>query len=291
MSEPDFLANSRVAIVGLGLMGGSLALALRGRCLSLLGADQDSATLEMAHQKDLFTRLSREPADIVPEADVVILATPVNTILELIRQLPKTHPGSPILLDLGSTKVDIVRALSDLPSRFDPIGGHPMCGKEVSGFGNADVDLYHGAVFAFTPLKRTSKKAYRFADQLTSVIGSRALWIDPEAHDRWCAATSHLPYLVASALASSTPVESKPLVGPGFRSTTRIALTPASIMSDVLQTNRENILGQLEDFIAQLGYYERLLASGEISTLEAALDEAANSQRSLSFVSVHGEAL
>jgi prephenate dehydrogenase len=282
MSEPDFLTNSRVAIVGLGLMGGSLAMALRGRCLSLLGVDQDSATLEMAHQQDLFARLSREPADILPEADVVILATPINTILELIRQLPKIHPGSPILLDLGSTKVKIVRALSDLPSRFDPVGGHPMCGKEVSGFENADVDLYHGAVFAFTPLKRTSKKAYRFANQLTSVIGSRALW---------CAATSHLPYLVASALASSTPVESKPLVGPGFRSTTRIALTPASIMSDVLQTNRENILGQLEDFIAQLGYYERLLAAGEISTLETALDEGANSQRSLSIGSVHREAL
>lgn len=290
MSEPDFLANSRVAIIGLGLMGGSLALALRGRCLSLLGVDQDSATLEMAGQEDLFDRLSREPADILPKADVVILATSINTILELIRQLPELHPGSPLLLDLGSTKVKVVQALEDLPSRFDPIGGHPMCGKEVSGFENADANLYQGAVFAFTPLQRTTKKAYRFVDQLTAVIGSHALWIDPQAHDRWCAATSHLPYLVATALASSIPMESKPLVGPGFRSTTRIARTPASIMSDVLQTNRENILDQLEDFMAKLGYYQELLAAGEKSALEVALNEGANNQHSLSTGSVHREA-
>jgi len=281
MSEPDFIATSRIAIIGLGLMGGSLALDLRDRCHSLLACDVDPRTLELAQQQSLFAKLSRDPAEIVPEADVVILATPLNAILALIKQLTDLHPGSPIILDLGSTKVNVVQTLESLPSRFDPLGGHPMCGKERSGFENAEAGLFQGAAFAFTALNRTSKEARYFAEQMAFTIGAHALWIDPETHDQWSAATSHLPYLVASALAGSTPAQSKPLVGSGFRSTTRIAATPARIMLDVLETNQENIVEQMERFKEQLDHYQQLLISGEYEVLKAALDESANKQRNL----------
>lgn len=281
MNEPDFSTSSRIAIIGLGLMGGSLALALRDHGQQLLGCDKDPAALELAQEQNLFIKLSRDPAEILPEAEVVILATPVHAILELIKQLPGLHPGSPIVLDLGSTKTDVLRAMEKLPSRFDPLGGHPMCGKEMPGFENAEADIFQGAAFAFTPLERTSTAARFFAEQLASAVGARALWLDPGTHDQWSAATSHLPYLVASALVGSTPSQVKPLVGSGFRSTTRIAGTPASIMLDVLETNRENVLAQLEKLLQVLKEYQELLSSGDYAPLKSILNMNANDQQDL----------
>ena len=291
MSEPDFLSTSRVAIVGLGLMGGSLALALRGRCQSLLACERDPDTLELAKQLNLFERISHDPADILPEADVVILATPLKSILDLIAQLPDLHPGSPIVLDLGSTKVQVVNALASLPPRFDPLGGHPMCGKETTGLDHAEPELYQGATFAYAALERTSDKARIFAEQLASAIGSYPLWIDPETHDQWSAATSHLPYLVAAALAASVPFQSKPLVGSGFRSTTRIAATPPAIMLDVLETNRKNILESLVRFREQLDQLVEHLSNDDYPPLMRALEDSAEKQRKMAASSMRGEAL
>ncbi len=281
MSEPDFIANSRIAIIGLGLMGGSLALVLRDRCYALLACDIDPRTLELAGQQNLFAKLSHDPEQIIPEADVVILATPLKTILALIQQLPELHPGSPIVLDLGSTKFDVVQAFENLPSRFDPLGGHPMCGKEKAGFENAEAMIFQGAAFAFTPLERTSEKARTFAEELANLVSAHPLWVDPETHDQWSAATSHLPYVVASALVESTPAQSKPLVGSGFRSATRIAATPSSIMLDVLEANRDNILEHLDKFIERMEQYKGWLSSGDNAALKVALDEGADKQRHL----------
>lgn len=281
MSEPDFLSTSRIAIVGLGLMGGSLALALRGRCRELLGCDHDPETLVLADRLNLVDQLSSKPADILPAADVVILATPLNAILKFIADLPGYHPGSAIILDLGSTKAQVVQALEGLPARFDPLGGHPMCGKETAGLDNADAAIYQDAAFAFIAAERTSEKARSFANQLAKAIGSRPLWIDPDTHDQWSAATSHLPYLIAAALSAATPTQSAALVGSGFRSTTRVAATPASIMMDVLSTNRGNILESLKKFRQGLDKLEGQLTRGEFQALHTALDQSAERRRSL----------
>ena len=281
MKEPDFSTSSRIAIIGLGLMGGSLALALRDHGQQLLGCDQDPAALELAQKQNLFVKLSHDPAEILPEAQVVILATPVHSILESIKQLPDLHPGSPIVLDLGSTKTEVMKAMEKLPSRFDPLGGHPMCGKEMPGFENAEAGIFQGAAFVFTPLERTSKTARSFAEQMASAVGAHTLWLDPETHDQWSAATSHLPYLVSSALVGSTPSQVKPMVSSGFRSTTRIAGTPASIMLDVLETNRENILAQLEKLLQLLEEYQEMLSSGDYAALKSILDMNANEQQDL----------
>jgi len=281
MSEPNFISNSPIAIIGLGLMGGSLGLALRDHCRSLLGCDIDPVALDAAHQLNTFSKLSSDPARILPEAEVVILATPIDVILDLLKRLPEIHLGSPIVLDLGSTKTDVVQAMENLPSRFDPLGGHPMCGKEVTGIENAEMDLFQGAAFAFTPLERTSEAARSVAEQLAIRIGAHPLWIDPKTHDKWSAATSHLPYLVASALAGSTPAEAKPLASSGLRSTTRVASTPASIMLHVLATNQENILDQLDKFKHLLDHFEGLLSAGDYDALRTALDESAQKRREL----------
>lgn len=281
MSEPDFLSPARIAILGLGLMGGSLALALKGHCKAVLAADPDPETVTFARQLKVVDQVSSNLEEIVPQANLVILAAPIKAILTLIEMLPDLHPGPAIVLDLGSTKRQIVQKLETLPPRFDPIGGHPMCGKETGGLQHAEASIFKAATFAFTPLARTSGQARSTAEQLASAIGSRSLWLDPHTHDRWTAATSHLPYLTAAALSLATPADASLLVGPGFRSSTRLAATPSSIMLDVLTSNRENILEGLDRFRRQLDALEEKLSRNEIEELKLALNQSASRRREL----------
>jgi prephenate dehydrogenase len=267
MAAIDSLANCRVAILGLGLMGGSLALRLRGQCARLLGCDPDPATLRLARQMGLVEQVSDSAAEVVPQADLLVLAAPVGAILRILDELPALQPEPAAVLDLGSTKAEIVQRMQALPERFDPLGGHPMCGKEVGGLANADAWLFEGATFALTPLPRTSPSVRQIAEQLISVIGAKPLWLEAETHDRWVAATSHVPYLAANALAAITPPEARPLVGPGLRSSTRLAPTSWSMMRPVLETNRENILSGLQHLRQQIEALEDALAAEDLQAL------------------------
>ena len=280
---PGRLAEARVAILGLGLMGGSLAMALHGRCARLLGIDPDPATLALAEQLGLADRLSQDPAILLPGADLVVLAAPVGSILRLLGDLPRLHPGRAVVLDLGSTKTGVVRAMAALPPRFEPVGGHPMCGKERSSLAEAEAQLYQGATFALTSLSSTTPRARSLAEELVRGVGAQPLWLEAETHDRWVAATSHLPYLVACALAAATPEETGPMVGPGFRSTARLAASPTSVMLDVLSTNRANLLEAIGRFRLHLDQIEACLVDVEARPGELAqvLDQAAGRQRQL----------
>jgi prephenate dehydrogenase len=182
---------------------------------------------------------------------------------------------------MGSTKSQITQAMQALPARFDPIGGHPMCGKEKSGLENAEAGLFQGATFVFTRLKRTGRRARSFCRQLARAIGAKTLWLDADTHDRWAAATSHLPYLLANSLAASTLPEAAPLVGPGFRSTTRLAVSSTRMMRDILETNREYVLEALSGFIQCLGEVDTLLTNGDFDTLERLLAEGSERQKKL----------
>jgi prephenate dehydrogenase len=269
----DLLSSTRICIVGLGLMGGSLTMALRGKCGRLYGVDTDQETLAWVRGRQLTDRVSTRLEDLVPDSDVIILAVPVETIKELIHQLPAIHPGSAIVMDLGSTKREIVAEYDRLPSRFDPIGGHPMCGKENLSIFNAETTLFQGAPFALTSLDRTTEDARRFAEQLVDSIGAKPLWINPETHDAWGAATSHLPFLIAMALAHSTSIEAAPLVGPGFRSSVRLAGTPAAMMVDILKTNRDQILMKGKKYSQQFGEILQMLEDSEFDRLTELIEE------------------
>ncbi len=260
------LTTTRVAIVGLGLMGGSLALALRGQCAALYAADPDPATQTLAQAQGMVDILCADATEL-PPADLIILATPVRTILRLLQLLPQWHPAPAVVLDLGSTKTAVTQAMATLPASYDPLGGHPMCGKEVGSLANADAQLYQNAPFAFTPLPRTTPRARQLVKALATAVGARPLWLDAETHDRWTAVTSHAPYLIARALAAAAPAEVAPLIGPGFRSSTRIAATPPGMMLDILLTNRANVLHALAAFRAQLDRLEKALATADEATL------------------------
>ncbi len=280
MSDPDFaggqasLAETRIAILGLGLMGASLAKALKGRAATLMGSDPDPETLDLARQHDVVDKAAWDPATLLKEADLVILAAPVRANLELLWALPNLHPGRAVVIDLSSTKREIHAAMDALPARFDHLGGHPMCGKERSGIRHAEPGLYRGAPFVLTALDRTSHTARRLGEALAQAVGAHPLWLDPATHDRWAAATSHLPYVLAVCLAMATPLDAAPLAGPGFRSTTRLAASSPAMMLDVLVTNRAEILPALARLRAQVDRVERLLAQEEDRALQDTLSEA-----------------
>ncbi|HDS01029.1 MAG TPA: prephenate dehydrogenase/arogenate dehydrogenase family protein, partial [candidate division Zixibacteria bacterium] len=208
--------GKRIAIIGLGLMGGSLAMSLHGKCDDLFGVDRDPETVKYARKLNIFTQVATSPEEILAQSNVVILATPVGTIVNLIQKLPDIHPGSAIVMDIGSTKQEILEAYQALPPRFIPIGGHPMCGKEKSSIAHADPAIFDGAVFALSSLERTSQEVCEFADQLVRAIGSKPVWVGAETHDRWVALISHLPYLLSLSLALATPDDAKTLSGPGY---------------------------------------------------------------------------
>lgn len=268
------LKQSSVAIVGLGLMGGSLALALRGHCARLLGIDPDPAARDLALRQHIVDQAEADPAALLPQSDLIILSAPVPAILTLLHDLPDLTPNPAIVFDLGSTKAQICQQMARLPERFDPIGGHPICGKERLSLANAERTLYYAAPFILTPLPRTTPRAHAAAQQIITAIGARPILLDPSAHDRILARTSHLPYLLAAALVLTTPQDCAPLIGPGFRSTSRLAGTPPSMMLGVLQTNRANILAALEALQDELALLTAALSEYDDQTLHLTLTAA-----------------
>lgn len=282
MKEDDFsLGESKVAIIGLGLMGGSLAMTLKKNCCSLVGLDVDSDVVQTALDGEFVDNASTDPSVILPEADLIILAAPVNAIIGWLRKLPLHVTRPCIVLDIGSTKRGIAAAMEVLPGNFDPIGGHPICGSERLTLRNASADLYQDAPFLLTPLKRTTPRALSAARQIAAVAGAHPVELSLEEHDRILASTSHLPYLLSSALALATPPENAAFTGPGFRSTARLAGTPASMMLGVLESNRDNILESIGRFHRSLSLLESALKDEDGPVLETLLGAARSAYEQL----------
>lgn len=270
--DPAFFKEMKVAIWGMGLMGSSLALALRGSCRQVAGIDADPRVVEYILGREIVDRASTDPAEILADADLIVLATPVGTIIRLLQSLPGLKPSPAVVMDLGSTKTDILAAMASLPERFEPIGSHPMCGKEKLGADQADPVLFTGNPFVLVPLERTTDHALQTGQALIEAVGGQMLQLDAATHDAWVACTSHLPYLIANALAYSTPAEAAPLARSGWQSTARVARTSTSMMMDILATNRSNILAALHRCQAALSDIEVMLLAEEYTVLKARLD-------------------
>src|SRR5690349_10684149 len=179
--EDDFsLRDATIGIFGLGLMGGSLALALKEHCSRVIGFDSDPSALELALSKNIVDQAGVSPLKSLPALDMLILATPVPAILNLIQQLPSLISTPCIVMDLGSTKREIVEAMTTLPPYFEPMGGHPIGGKEKLGLENADRDLYRGIPFVITPLERTTPRAKSAVTQIIAVLGANMIEMTAE---------------------------------------------------------------------------------------------------------------
>lgn len=272
-----------VCIIGLGLMGGSLALALRAaegaeRRTRIVGVSRTPATLEAARAAGAIDGGTADLAAGVRGADIVVLATPVRTILRQIPEVGRCAEPGALILDLGSAKTAICAALDALPDGLQPVGGHPMCGKEVGGFAAAETGLYRGKTFVLCPLRRTAPAALERAVALANAIGARPVLADPIAHDRAAAAISHLPYTAAVALVNAAEAAAGPLAwemaASGFRDTTRLAASDVDMMTDILLTNRAAVLEWLGHLQEQLAGLKLALLTGDEPALRGQLAAA-----------------
>ena len=275
MTKP--LKECSVAVVGLGLMGASLCMDLKegNLCREVRGVARRTRTVLdafFAHAVDLATN---DLQTGILGADIVILATPVRTIIATLEEIgPRLWPGA-LVMDMGSTKGDICAAMEHLPASIQPVGGHPMCGKETAGFEAAECGLYRNATWVLSPLPRTSPDALALATELALAVGARPLVLEAQRHDRLVASISHLPFLVASALTAAVaevgaddPTVWDVAAG-GFRDTSRVAASDTQMFLDILMTNRAAVLDQIDHFETQLGALRDLLAESD----EAALRE------------------
>jgi prephenate dehydrogenase len=270
------LAASRITIVGLGLMGGSLAGALKGRCKAVVGVDARPETLAMAKARELVDE-TMDLRNAVSSADIVVLATPVRVIMDLIPQIsPWMAPGA-LLMDLGSTKGQILQVMAETPEYIEVLGGHPMCGKELSGIEAADPALFRERTFILSPLSRTSEEALALGRELVLAIGALPLLIEGERQDYLVGTLSHLPYLLACSLVSTADATTSAdplawqIVAGGYRDTSRVAGSDVEMWVDILTTNREHVVAAAEACQVQLARLVEMIESDDKAALSQAL--------------------
>ena len=271
------LEDAQVTVVGLGLMGGSLAGALQGKCRSVVGVARRAETVEEALALGLIDWGTTDLAEGVRQADVTVLATPVRIILQQLKEIGPLLPPSCLLLDMGSTKTRIVAEMAKLPEHVQPLGGHPMCGKERSGIEVSDPTLYEGTTFILCPLARTSEEALALGQELAEATGAHPLVIEAQRQDFIVGTVSHLPYLLACGLIStadattSTDPAAWEIVAGGFRDTSRVSGSDVTMMLDILLTNQEEVLQAVNTFQEQLAILAALIETGDEASLRAML--------------------
>lgn len=260
-----------VAIVGVGLIGGSLGIALRERGLAsrVLGIPRREATISEALS---VGAIDEGTLDLhrVAEAELVVLAPPVLTIPPLVEAMaPYLRPGA-IVTDVGSTKGALMRELANLvPTHADLVGGHPMAGSEQGGVLASRGDLFEGSVYVLTRTTRTQSHNVERLAALARALGATPVEMDSDLHDDAVARISHLPHVVAAALAEATGESAlsqdvlRLLVAGGFKSTTRIASSPPEMWRDICLTNRDAILAALSDFEGALAHFRRALEADD----------------------------
>ena len=281
------LEDCQVTIVGLGLMGGSLAGALKGQCRAVVGVARRAETVETASRLGLVDWGTTDIAEGVDQADVVILATPVRIIMRQLAEIGPLLPEGCLLMDLGSTKAQIVEEMARLPEHVQPLGGHPMCGKESSGIEVADPALYRGCTFILSPLPRTSGAALSLGRELAEAIGAHPLVLAGERQDFLVGTVSHLPYLLACALVATADATTSAdpaaweIVAGGYRDTSRVAGSDVTMMLDILMTNRKDVLKAVRAYQAQLASLARSLEAGDEGDLRETLGTIRQKRREM----------
>jgi prephenate dehydrogenase len=269
----------RLGLVGLGLLGGSVAKAARAQGLAeeIVAVGRDRSRLEPALRDGAIDRATTDLTEGIGDVDFCLLATPVATLTALLPDVWRALPSDAVLTDVGSTKAAIVeraeRLATGRPLAF--VGSHPMAGSEQAGYRVARADLFRGATVIITPTERTDSHAVKRVSAFWEALGGRLVTLDPVTHDRATAAISHLPHLVADALVDAV-VRMDPrffeVAGRGFKDTTRIAASDPQMWREIFQENRAGLAEALAAFRAALAELERLIARGDAAAIEAALD-------------------
>lgn len=252
----------KVAVLGVGLIGGSLALALKRAALAseIIGVSS-RPTIEKALELGVIDRgyERAQTAEAVADCDLVLMCAPVNVVIRQLGEIANDLPDGCIVSDVGSTKRKIVEAAAaDLPENIHFVGGHPMAGAETTGVESADPFIFQNAMYVLCPARKSGNgAAKRLADTFTA-IGARVLLMDPDNHDRIAATISHLPQMLAVTLMNlaadhnEADANTLKLAAGGFRDLTRIASSPYEMWHDIIETNGDSISGLIDEFIEKL---------------------------------------
>ena len=272
----------RVAIIGLGLIGGSIGLALKNVSelgWEIVGYVRRPEAASMALSLGVVDRAETNLRKAVKEADLVIIATPVLTVKGILSQIANHLSPGCIVSDTASTKLEVMKWAEELlPPTVDFVGGHPMAGKETYGIPAAEAKLFQGCVYCLTPAKKASPEAVNKVADMVKKLGAMPLLIDAEEHDNLVAGISHLPMLLSAALVSATTRDSSwdrmsKLAASGYRDLTRLASGNPQVNAHICLSNRKAILHWIDEFSRELGRYRRLVDVGD-NHLEEALAEA-----------------
>jgi prephenate dehydrogenase len=274
----------RIAVIGVGLIGGSIGLAARERLgATVTGIGRRRSALELALIRGAVDRAAMSIEDAVADAEVVFVAVPVGLLPETIANVLAAAPADCVVSDVGSTKRSVVGAIDD--PRF--VGGHPLAGAETAGVEHARVDLFDGATWYLTPTPKTSGMLYERLHRLLHGIGAVPVAIEPEVHDAVLATVSHLPHVLANVLVSqaahalSAGGERLPAAGPSFRDATRVAGAPSAIWTDIYLSNADALIGTLDDTIARLQDVRGALAAADPDRITSWNEAAAANRRRL----------
>ena len=259
-----------IVIIGVGLIGGSVALAARGRGHRVVGIDRDRAALDEAIRLGAIDAGTTDPAEGLSGAEVAVVCTPVTRIVEDAVLAARLGPDSILITDVGSTKARIVRGVeADPRARGVFVAAHPISGSERQGVAHARGDLFEGRSCVLTPTASTPPDRLARAREFWSGLGAHVFEVDPDRHDEQLALTSHLPHAVASALAASIPPELFRLAAGAYRDGTRVAGADASLWAGIFRENRGPLLEALADFEGQLARFRAALDAGSEADLVA----------------------
>jgi prephenate dehydrogenase len=261
----------RVAILGVGLIGGSIGLAARARAgAHVVGCDPDPRVLAAALERGAIDEPAPDVGAAVDGAEVVFAATPVGALPETVRRALELAGPDCVVSDVGSTKRTIADAVSD--QRF--VGGHPLAGAETAGVEHAREDLFEGATWYLTPARETSGALYERLRRLLTSLGAQPAAIDAEAHDRLMACVSHLPHvlanvLVAQAAGAVDAAGRLPATGPSFRDATRVAGANTVVWTDIYLANRDALTAAVDEAARRLADVRAALAAGDAGAISA----------------------
>jgi prephenate dehydrogenase len=266
----------QVTIVGLGFIGGSVGMEARHRRLAraVVGLSRSGATIRRARSRGAIDWGTTNPARAVRDADLVVLATPVDTIAPRARSLaPFMRPGG-LLTDAGSTKAAVVETLDRrLPRRVAFVGAHPVAGSEQRGLEAAQAGLFEGSLCIVTPTTRTDRRALAAVSRFWAGLGMQVVRMSPARHDRLLAGGSHLPHLIAYALAGSLS-PGLPRAPRSFLDMTRIARSEPDLWDDIFLSSRQPLLEALVAFTRELERLGRAVAKGDRTSLRRRLARA-----------------
>ncbi|MCH9724337.1 MAG: prephenate dehydrogenase [Planctomycetes bacterium] len=265
-----------IGIIGVGLLGGSIAAAARQRKLTgkILGAGRNPARMRAAQHSGLLDRGTTNIAETSAESDLIIVCTPVNQITQFVRTVAQNSRPGTLITDVGSTKQKICEALyGSLPEGVTFVASHPLAGSEKTGFEFADPNLFQGRPCVITPDDSLSEEAVSRIKQFWEALGMHVLETSPQKHDQILAETSHLPHVVASALAMTLTEENRNFTSTGFRDTTRIAAGDPALWIEILLNNREAVVESIDRYTHSLGGLREAIVNHDENQLRQLLED------------------